>query len=250
SRLRFYEELYDTSVRGGSGNFRQMDREGSLQLLMRINLLKRLESSVESFRLTLSKIVSKIDQTLQQIEAFERSGKSDAVGYTDIEDANLDDDDWLDDDFSIGDTIKINLSDMDVLRWKEDLMNDHNILSSLLTEMQKVTPEHDAKLNTLKQVIDHKINHPINPGNRKVIIFSAFTDTAAYLYTHLSVYMKAKYNIDTAKIVGSDENKNTAGLRNDISTLLTCFSPRSKEKKLTMPDVKGEIDLLIASRSE
>lgn len=247
SRLRFYEELYDTSVRGGSGNFRQMDREGSLQILMRINLLKRLESSVESFRLTLSKIVSKIDQTLQQIEAFERSGKSDAVGYTDIEDANLDDDDWLDDDFSIGDTIKINLSDMDVLRWKEDLMNDHNILSSLLTEMQKVTPEHDAKLNTLKQVIDHKINHPINPGNRKVIIFSAFTDTAAYLYTHLSEYMKAKYNIDTAKIVGSDENKNTAGLRNDISTLLTCFSPRSKEKKLTMPDVKGEIDLLIAS---
>jgi len=247
SRLRFYEELYDTSVRGGSGNFRQMDREGSLQLLMRINLLKRLESSVESFRLTLSKIVSKIDQTLQQIEAFERSGKSDAVGYTDIEDANLDDDDWLDDDFSIGDTIKINLSDMDVLRWKEDLMNDHNILSALLTEMQKVTPEHDAKLNTIKQVIDHKINHPINPGNRKVIIFSAFTDTAAYLYTHLSAYMKAKYNIDTAKIVGSDENKNTAGLRNDISTLLTCFSPRSKEKKLTMPDVKGEIDLLIAS---
>ncbi|MBN2981563.1 helicase-related protein [Cohnella algarum] len=247
SRLRFYEELYDTSVRGGSGNFRQMDREGSLQLLMRINLLKRLESSVESFRLTLSKIVSKLDQTLQQIEAFERSGKSDAVGYTDIEDANLDDDDWLDDDFSIGDTIKINLSDMDVLRWKEDLTNDRNILSALLTEMQKVTPEHDAKLNTLKQVIDHKINHPINPGNRKVIIFSAFTDTAAYLYTHLSAYMKAKYNIDTAKIVGSDENKNTAGLRNVISTLLTCFSPRSKEKHLTMPDVKGEIDLLIAS---
>lgn len=247
SRLRFYEELYDTSVRGGSGNFRQMDREGSLQILMRINLLKRLESSVESFRLTLSKIIAKIDQTLRQIEAFERSGKSDAIGYTDIEDANLDDDDWLDDDFSIGDTIKINLSDMDVLRWKEDLMNDHNILSALLTEMQKVTPEHDAKLNTLKQVINHKINHPINPGNRKVIIFSAFTDTAAYLYTHLSAYMKAKYNIDTAKIVGSDENKNTAGLRNDISTLLTCFSPRSKEKKLTMPDVKGEIDLLIAS---
>jgi hypothetical protein len=136
---------------------------------------------------------------------------------------------------------------MDVLRWKEDLMNDHNILSALLTEMQKVTPEHDAKLNTLKQVIDHKINHPINPGNRKVIIFSAFTDTAAYLYTHLSEYMKTKYNIDTAKIVGSDENKNTAELRNDINTLLTCFSPRSKEKQLTMPNVKGEIDLLIAS---
>lgn len=247
SRLRLYEEMYDTSVKGGSGSFKQLDREGSLQLLMRINLLKRLESSVESFRLTLSKIISKLGQTLERIEAFEQSGKSDAVGYTEIEDASLDDDGWLDDDFTIGDTIKINLSDMDILRWKEDLMNDHNILSSLHEEMQKVTPEHDEKLNALKQAIDNKIGQPINPGNRKVIIFSAFTDTAAYLYTHLSEYMKAKYNIDTAKIVGSDENKNTAGLRNDISTLLTCFSPRSKEKKLTMPDVKGEIDLLIAS---
>jgi SNF2 family DNA or RNA helicase len=247
SRLRFYEEIYDTSVRGGSGSFKQMDREGSLQLLMRVNLLKRLESSVESFRLTLSKIVFKLNQTLEQIEAFERNGKLESVGFTEIEDTNLDDDDWLDDDFSIGNTIKINLSDMDVLRWKEDLTNDRDILFELFQEMQKVTPEHDEKLNALKQVIDFKIQHPINPGNRKVIIFSAFTDTAAYLYTHLSDYMKIKYNINSSKIVGSDENKNTAGLRNDIHTLLTCFSPRSKEKHLTMPDVKGEIDLLIAS---
>ncbi|MFD1135616.1 helicase-related protein [Paenibacillus urinalis] len=247
SRLRFYEGIYDTSVKGGSGSFKQMDREGSLQLLMRINLLKRLESSVESFRLTLSKIISKLNQTLQQIESFERTKTAESVGYTDIEETNLDDDDWLDDEFSIGNTIKINLSDIDVLRWKEDLTNDRNILSALHEEMQKVTPEHDEKLNALKQVIDNKIHQPINPGNRKVIIFSAFTDTAAYLYTHLSAYMKEKYNIHTAKIVGSDENKNTAGLRNDISTLLTCFSPRSKEKHLTMPNEKGEIDLLIAS---
>lgn len=247
SRLSFYENLYDTVVKSGGGSFKQMDREGSLQILMRINLLKRLESSVESFRMTLSKILFKIDQTLQQIEGFERNGKSYTVGYTEIERADLDDDDWLDDEFSIGDTIKINLSDMDILRWKEDLTHDRMILHGLLEEMQKVTPEHDKKLNTLKQVIDHKIQHPINPGNRKIIIFSAFTDTAAYLYEHLSEYVKSKYNIDTAKIVGSDENKNTAGLRNDISTLLTCFSPRSKEKHLTMPDVKGEIDLLIAS---
>ncbi|WP_134686497.1 helicase-related protein [Brevibacillus migulae] len=247
SRLRFYEEIYDTSVKGGTGSFKQMDREGSLQLLMRVNLLKRLESSVESFRLTLSKILFKLNQTLDRIESFECNGKSDSIGYTEIEETNLDDNDWLDDEFSIGDTIKINLSDMDILRWKEDLTSDRDILYSLLQEMQKVTPEHDEKLNALKQIIDNKIKNPINPGNRKVIIFSAFTDTAAYLYTHLSEYMKAKYNIDTAKIVGSDENKNTAGLRNDIHTLLTCFSPRSKEKHLTMPDVKGEIDLLIAS---
>jgi superfamily II DNA or RNA helicase len=247
SRLRIYEEIYDTRVKGGSGSFKQMDREGSLQILMRINLLKRLESSVESFRLTLSKIINKLNQTIQQIESFERNKAADTVGYTDIEETNFDDDDWLDEEYSIGSTIKINLSDMDVLRWKEDLTNDLNILFELHLEMQKVTPEHDEKLNMLKQVIDYKIEHPINAGNRKVILFSAFTDTVAYLYTHLSEYMKAKYNIDTAKIVGSDENKNTAGLRNDLSTLLTCFSPRSKEKHLTMPHEKGEIDLLIAS---
>jgi len=246
SRMRFYENLYDTTVKGGN-TFRQIDREGNLQILMRINLLKRLESSVESFRLTLSKIIEKLDQTLQRIKDYEQSGKAESVGFTEIEGTNLDDDDWLDDEFSFGDTIKINLSDMDILRWKEDLTHDRNILSGLLAEMRKVTPEHDAKLNMLKELIDHKIRHPINPGNRKIIIFSAFTDTVDYLYTQLSPYMKGTYGMDTAKIVGSDDNKNTAGLRNDIHTLLTCFSPLSKEKHLIMPHVQGEIDLLIAS---
>ncbi|WP_246333830.1 DEAD/DEAH box helicase [Thermoactinomyces mirandus] len=241
SRLSFYEKLYDTVVRTGGGSFKQVDREGNLQILMRINLLKRMESSVESFRLTLSKILLKTDQTLQQIDRFIQNGKLEKVGYTEIEKANLDD------EFSIGDTIKINLADMDVIRWKEDLTHDQMILNGLLEEMQKVTPEHDKKLNTLTQVIDQKIQNPINPGNRKIIIFSAFTDTVEYLYKHLSEYVKSKYNMDTAKIVGSDENKNTTGMRNDIHTLLTCFSPRSKEKHLTIPDVKGEIDLLIAS---
>jgi SNF2 family DNA or RNA helicase len=246
SRLSFYENLYDTVVKSGSSNFKQMDREGSLQTLMRINLLKRLESSVESFRLTLSKIIIKLEQTIQKIEQFQLNGGLDGVGYTDIDQTNLDDDDWLDDEFSIGNAIKINLSDIDILRWKVDLAHDYDTLYGLLIEMQKVTPEHDEKLITLKQVIDGKMENPINNGNRKIVIFSAFTDTATYLYTHLSEYMKAKYNINTAKIIG-DENKNTAGLRNEMNTLLTCFSPRSKEKHLTMPDTLGEIDLLIAS---
>ena len=211
SRLRYYEEIYDTSVKGGSGSFKQMDREGSLQLLMRINLLKRLESSVESFRLTLSKIVSKLNESLQQIESYKKNGNFHKVDYTELEDTNLDDDEWLDQEFSFGHTIKINLSDMDLLRWKEDLTHDRNILQALLAEMRKVTPENDEKLNALKQVIDDKIQHPINQGNRKVIIFSAFTDTAAYLYTHLSEYMKTKYKIDSAKIVGNVKTKTQQG---------------------------------------
>jgi len=247
SRMSFYENLYDTSVKGGSGSFRQIDREGSLQILMRINLLKRLESSVESFRLTLSKIVNNLERNLQRAEEYERSRKADEVEYTDVEEADLDNDDWLDEEYSIGKSVKINLADIDLLRWKEDLEHDRTILSKLHEEMLKVTPEQDEKLAKLRELIDQKIQKPINEGNRKVIVFSAFSDTAGYLYAHLSGYMKERYGIETAKITGSGDNKNTAGLRGDLHTLLTCFSPRSKEKHLTMPNEKRELDLLIAT---
>jgi len=247
SRYNFYSDVYDTVVKGGGGNLKQSDREMSLQKLMRVNLLKRLESSVEAFRLTMSKIIDKLDATLKQIAEFENNGKSLPVDYTDLENVNLDDDDWLDEDFSIGGIVKINLSDMDILRWKEDLASDRDILRGLLNEMIKVTPEFDRKLNTLKELIDNKVDNPINAGNKKIIIFTAFTDTAQYLYENISEYAKSKHKIDTAKIVGSDENKNTAKLKNDLNTLITCFSPRSKEKHLTMPDVQGELEILIAS---
>lgn len=172
SRMSFYEQRYDTVLQGSS-TFKQLDREGNLQTLMRINLLKRLESSVASFRITLEKILAKIEQTLERIAGYERSKQASDIGFTDIARVNLDDDDWLDDEFSIGDTIKINLSDMDVLSWESDLAYDRDILHGLLQEMEKVTPAHDKKLNTLARVIDDKIAKPLNPGNRKVVIFSA-----------------------------------------------------------------------------
>ncbi|MDA8212325.1 MAG: helicase-related protein [Clostridia bacterium] len=245
SRVKFYENAYDTDVK--SGSLKQLDRERSLQVLMRINLLKRLESSVAAFRITLSKIVAKLELTLALIEQFQQGGSARDIEYTDIEDVNLDDDSWLDENFSIGDVVKINLSDMDLIRWQEDLTNDKIILSALLAEMEKVTPEQDLKLITLKKTIENKIQNPINQGNKKIIIFSAFTDTAEYLYNQISGYTKDRYSINTAKIVGSDQNKNNAGLKNDLNILLTCFSPVSKEKNLTMPDVQGELDILIAS---
>lgn len=247
SRLPFYEKQYDTVVSIGGGSLKQKDREVQLQGLMRINLLKRLESSVESFRLTLQNILTRMNDTLSRIEAYENSAKRDVVVYTELDNMDLDEDDWLDEEFSIGDTVKINLSDMDLISWKEDLLHDVHILQMLLKEMKKITPEHDLKLKTLMQIIDEKIQHPINPGNRKILIFSAFSDTVEYLYNHLSPYVKEKYDIHTAKIVGNDVNKNTAGLKNDMLTLLTCFSPCSKERDLTMPEMTTDIDLLIAT---
>ncbi|SDF27700.1 C-terminal helicase domain-containing protein [Sporolituus thermophilus] len=244
SRLRVYEQRYDTVVK--SGSLKQSDRERNLQVLMRINLLKRLESSVEAFRITLQKIIDKLDEALKQIEEYEQHGKQKTVDYIEIENVNLDDDNWLDDEFALGGSIKINLADMDIISWREDLSSDREILSKLLQDMLKVTPEYDLKLQTLQELIVNKLCNPINPGNKKIIIFSAFTDTADYLYRHIADFAK-KYQLHTAKIVGSDENKNTAGLKNDLATLLTCFSPRSKEKQLIMPDIAEEIDILIAT---
>jgi len=247
SRAGFYEKKYDTIVREGSGSLKQADRERSLKVLMRINLLKRLESSVEAFRITLSKIIKRIEIALKSVDEYKLNKHESSVEYTEIENVNLDDDSWLDDDYSIGDIIKINLSDLDLIQWKEDLTSDHEILKTLLDEMHKISPPYDKKLNTLKEAIDNKIKNPINPGNKKILIFTAFTDTAAYLYNHISAYVKKNYGLDTAKIIGSDENKTTAKLKNDLHTLITCFSPLSKEKHLTMPNVTEQIDILIAS---
>lgn len=244
SKIKYYEKLYDTVVRGGIGSLKQLDREKSLQVLMRVNLLKRLESSVEAFRITLSKMLYKINSTIELIDQFDQIGGSKSVTHTEFD--NINTDEW-DEDFNIGDNVKINLADMDRLQWKEDLVFDKEIIQLLLCEMNKITPEHDEKLNTLQQIIANKINHPLNEGNKKIIIFTAFTDTADYLYQHIAPYVKEKFHLETAKVVGSDENKSTLNINKDLHTILTCFSPLSKEKHLIMPDNTGELDLLIAT---
>lgn len=247
SKMSFYENIYDTIVKGGLGSLKQLDRERSLQTLMRINLLKRLESSVEAFRITLSKMLNKIDSTIEEIDKFDIYASNQTTSYQEINNIDLDEDDWIDDEFSIGDKVKINLSDMDRISWREDLTRDKNIISYLLQEMSKINPFHDLKLSTLKYIITEKINNPINKNNKKIIIFTAFSDTADYLYEEIAPYVLKKFNLHTAKIVGSDANKNTLKLKNDLHTILTCFSPISKEKNLTMPHIKGEIDILIAT---
>jgi hypothetical protein len=147
----------------------------------------------------------------------------------------------------IGGKIQISLSDMDILSLKRDLLNDLHVLQEIQMVMHKITPLLDLKLNTLKAMIDEKIARPINEGNRKIIVFTAFSDTAEYLYEQLAPYALQHHRLHSAKITGSDQNKNTMCVHNDLHTLLTCFSPRSKEKQLLMPHIQGEIDLLIAT---
>ncbi|MBD1401881.1 helicase-related protein [Pelovirga terrestris] len=250
SRLPKYEEIYDTEVSGGKGKLRQVDRERSLQALMTINLLKRLENSVEAFRLTLTKLKSNHLNTLAAITAFKETGTD--AGFTDVASAfqytDPDDDDLPDiDSAMIGGKIKIRLSDMDLPSWEYDLEQDLEVIDSLLTEMQKITPADDTKLQHLKTQIESKLASPINPGNKKVLIFTAFADTANYLYTHIADSFLAQRKLHTAKVTGSDTPKSTLKKTYDFQSLLTLFSPRSKEKAAILPDEPAEIDLLIGT---
>ncbi|MDE7088500.1 MAG: SWF/SNF helicase family protein, partial [Prevotella sp.] len=140
------------------------------------------------------------------------------------------------------------LADMDYKTWRHELEKDKEILDLLVCMIADITPDHDSKLQELFDVIDDKQKHPINAGNKKIIIFTAFADTADYLYETVSVYVKKKFGLDTALITGSIDGKTTiSGLKTDLNTVLTCFSPISKGKELLLPNNTDEIDILIAT---
>lgn len=127
-------------------------------------------------------------------------------------------------------------------------MKDREILDLLSSMVGDITPEYDSKLQELFCVIRDKMEHPINAGNKKLIIFTAFADTASYLYEHVSQYVKKYFGLHTAMVSGSVEGRTTVPkLRNDLNTVLTCFSPISKDKHLLMPNDNTEIDVLIAT---
>ena len=144
SRLAKYEEMYDTSVDGGRGKLRQLDRERSLQALMTTNLLKRLESSVEAFRLTLKALGSNINRTLTAIDGFEKTGGDGELAdpMVDLEVIDTDDDDLSGfDEFTVGKKVKISLGDMDLPSWKHDLESDKFLIDELIVSMEKVAPK-------------------------------------------------------------------------------------------------------------
>ncbi|MBL3593386.1 MAG: DEAD/DEAH box helicase family protein [Synergistaceae bacterium] len=248
SRLRKYEELYDTHVEGGKGKLRQADRERSLQALMTTNLLKRLESSVEAFRLTLGSLQENHVQMLARIRAFRQSGQGTVTDWTEgLEVLEAEDDDIPSLDFNaIGGKVKISLADMDLPSWEKDLSADLAIIDALLSSMNRIEPEDDAKLQHLQKLILEKIKNPINGDNKKILLFTAFADTATYLYDNLAELLKSE-GLHTGKVTGGDTPKSTLKKGYDFQSLLTLFSPLAKEKALVLPDEPGEIDLLIGT---
>ena len=243
SRLSKYIE--QTHNKGNS--LTQQGREEGIRRLMSINLLKRLESSVYSFRLTLERINKLIADTIATIQNYQNGGQ--VLELDDLSAAeDWDADDQNTDFFTVGRKIKIDLADMDYLTWLRDLQSDAETLQLLLFMVADITPAHDSKLRQLFDLIDQKNTHPINPNNRKLIIFTAFSDTADYLYQHVSRYAKEKFGLNTAEVTGNVEGRTTIpGLRCDLNTVLTCFSPISKHKDDLMPGDASALDILIAT---
>lgn len=244
SKIKKYSELF-----GDDGSLTQVGREQGIRRLMAINLMKRMESSVSSFNLTLIRIKDLINSTIKTIDSFEKLS-SETVELTDISQYDeFDGEDQNDEGlFSFGRKVRIELSDMDYKSWREQLAKDSEVLELLTLMVGDITPAHDCKLQELFKVIKSKMENPINEGNRKIIIFTAFADTADYLYENVSRYVKENYGLDTAIITGNVEGRTTAKLkRTDLNTVLTCFSPISKDKKLLMPDDTNNIDILIAT---
>ena len=236
SRQAAYDAKYSQSVRGGAGVFRQVDREESMVHLLRVNLLKRMESSVASFALTLERQLATVEGLISRIDAHE-----DAVDEPTLEELELDDP--LFESLSVGRNVRVLLADADRVRWRQDLTEDRDRLAGLLAQAKKVIPDRDAKLAALRSFIAEKLSAPYNPGNRKVLVFTAFADTAAYLYRELA----GTLGLEAALVTGAGANKTTlAGLRTDLASILTAFSPRSKGRPDDMAG-EGEIDLLIAT---
>lgn len=235
-----YDAKYSTQIRGGEGYFRQVDREESLIHLIRVNVLKRMESAVSSFALTVQRQLADVEATLAKIEAHEES-----IEEVEIEDLDINDPAY--ESLLVGRKVKVLVKDVDLVRWKQDLIEDRNRLATLYSAAHQIGVARDAKLEKLREVIAGKVKNPLNPGNKKVIVFTAFADTAKYLYEQLGGWAQEELGIHSALVTGGGHNQATLpNLRKDLSSILTAFSPRSKERPAELAD-EGDIDILIAT---
>lgn len=245
SKRQKYLDLYNVEAGTARGNLGMVGREQGLKTLMTVNLLKRLESSVEAFRITLGKVETAVDHALADLD--DQDGKIADLGaaFGDIE---ADDDDFeVPTAPSVGKKYQIDLDDMDTVSWRTDLWHDRETLRELIEAMDLITPENDRKLQRLRAEILAKMSAPINSGNKKVLLFSAFADTAKYLYTNLEATLHEAEGVELGLVTGATHPKTTLGEGYDFQKLLTFFSPASKDKDVIFPDDPGEIDLLIGT---
>lgn len=237
-----------------NGNLTTSGRETGVRRLMATNLLKRLESSVNSFRKTLERVLSVMDARLAEIERFktllaDEESKMPLDFSSDLDLEDIDDDDEESAEFLTGGKTSFDLRDMDWKSWERDISEDADTIRGLLYMIRGIDAEHDAKLQELKRIIRIKASAPYNSGNRKKIIFTAFADTADYLYQELSSELKQELGMEFAEVTGTGGGKVTVpGIHADLNEVLSCFSPVSKNRAAVNPRLSDKnIDVLIAT---
>ena len=239
-------EKYEVDKDDKGGHLGMSGREKGLKKLMAINLLKRLESSVNSFRLTLERMKAQVDETLKAIDTFMVT-KQDTRLSLQILDSMFDGDEGENDFLVGGKKTRVSLADMDCRSWKRDLSTDQYIIGLLLVMLKDITPKHDNKLQMLIENLRDKFTHPINPNNKKVIIFTAFSDTAEYLYENLAPIIMESETLHTGLVTGQSTRCTIKDIRADFNNILTLFSPISKEADKLLPNEANRIDILIAT---
>ncbi len=243
SRMPKYEEKYGKK---GKAGISLAGREYGLRQLMATNLLKRLESSVHSFRITTTKILEQINRAISAIEEYELKKINSNYDLEDLDTSEFDSD--ISDFMSAGGKYKIEFEDMDYTKWKEALILDQKLFTELLDSIKPVDPQNDKKLQTLLARIEEKVKNPINKGNKKIIIFTAFADTATYLFENVGKFALNEFALNTAVVTGSTDGKTTLEkFSADFNSVLTCFSPISKDKNKLNNPPQGEIDILIGT---
>jgi ERCC4-related helicase len=242
-KKKTYEDKYDITTASGSV-FKQIERESSLIHLMRVNLLKRLESSIHSFHLTLQSLLRQINTLMEKVEQAQNNEYFDS----DLDINNVDFDDEMLEDLLVGGKVKVLLQDIDLIKCREELSDDKRRIENLLSLTKAIDSSRDAKLRDLRNLITNKLSTPLNAGNRKVIIFSAFADTVKYLYDELHLWLKNDLGVYAAQVTGGETNKtDLPGCKTDLSSILTNFSPISKKRDIVFPNAIEEIDILFCT---
>jgi hypothetical protein len=244
-------EKYAQAKGGVHGNLTSSGREQGVRRLMCANLLKRLESSVFSFKKTLGKVRLAMASRVQDIADYHdrrtaRKVKADCPDW----DFDLDIDDENSPLLEVEDSNGYDLADLDTLRWDRDMRADMALIDELLAAVEPIDPAHDGKLQELLADVEHKVANPFNEGNRKVIVFTAFADTATYLYEQLSASLGERLGLHVALVTGGQSGVRCTHPRvqRDMAQVLACFSPVSKERDATYPRLAGcDVDVLVAT---
>ena len=246
------DEFKKDYLRGERDPFTQAQRETFLIGMMKVNFLKRLESSVQSFEITMHRTITKIETLERKIRNFQampnQNPESDELEL----DLNIPDgDEEADEALLVGGKFKYHLQHLRLDAWLKDLQRDKEQLSLLHAAAKEVTADRDAKLKELKRLIEQKVRKPSTnkhgQENKKVLVFTAFADTASYLYDSLKIWATDDLGIRIALVTGGGDNRTTFG-KSEFNHILTNFSPRAKKRdKIPSMPQTGEIDLLIAT---